>query len=329
MGEPALPNARRKPRALDTHQADDEILTRFFVASRCWCDGFDNLAIKKLARPAQSGRAMRAVSLIAAVFFAACAHLAAAQSEYENLFNGGGQACPRYQCPSQGLVPVGRTNQYFSSGCGGMSNSFSMMRGQGRSTYKALEPCCNVRSACFSVCGSSSQACNKAFKACATKACTGLDGEEETECKTSKNLLQISLSFGGCDDFNAKQKEACKCVQEDRVERRHRSELEAFYKKHNPDKVSSAAKLAKAIQSPAKWAKLMTKLLAKYPTAVTIRKSQSQILFEDLQRRANSGEFEEVGVSDENTDGGNTDADADDAEETVDLDDVNEPRSEL
>ena len=45
------------------------------------------------------------------------------------------------------------------------------------------------------------------------------------------------LSFsGGCEKYNAAQYMACKCVDEDKGERRRTKVLESFYKKHNPTK---------------------------------------------------------------------------------------------
>jgi hypothetical protein len=67
----------------------------------------------------------------------------------------------------------------------------------------------------------------------------GEEGEHAKGCQQSKSIHTLTMQIGGgCKQFDDHQSKACKCVPKAKAQRRRGSELTAFYKAHNPAKLS-------------------------------------------------------------------------------------------
>ena len=118
------------------------------------------------------------------------------------------------------------------SGCHGFG--MSMFQGGGKGD-DALLPCCNLRHACYSICGSSKARCEKDFKKCNEGICAAIaDAEGKKSCESTAGIHSMSASFGGCKGFDDAQAQACDCVKKgSKAEKRRKQSLTDFYKKHN------------------------------------------------------------------------------------------------
>jgi hypothetical protein len=158
--------------------------------------------------------------------------------------------------------------------------------------------CCNQRHACYQLCGASKKSCEKAFKTCCDDTCAAVEeAESKKSCESSASIHSMSAQFGGCQQFDDAQSKACDCVKEKKAPKRREQSLTDFYKKHNREKLEEVEKLHEKHGKKDAWkfAKLMTKLVAKYPKAIKHEKSKEQAMYDDIL----NGKFK-----DENKEGG-------------------------
>jgi hypothetical protein len=104
--------------------------------------------------------------LLSAVLLVGCAD-AQFGGAGDNMFGGPPTNCKAYSC-SKGYSPVPKRPMMLNSaGCSGMGgmNMFGGGMG-GKQDEKAIVPCCDVRHACYQICGSAKARCDKEFKKC-------------------------------------------------------------------------------------------------------------------------------------------------------------------
>lgn len=150
-------------------------------------------------------------------------------------------------------------------------------------------------------------------------------------------MNEMMLSFGGCKEFDAAQRAFCTCVTQDKVEPQRKRALKAFYKKHVTDtKADVPALFKKHGKDAAKFAKLMNKLVKKYPASVKVVKSKQQQMMDDILNNPKySEDVKQAGDADEaaadDTSGPATPADNDDGdiEVVADDDDETPPHDEM
>jgi hypothetical protein len=202
-----------------------------------------------------------------------------------NMFGKGGPACKAYTC-SKGFVPVPkRPLRLKSPGCHGFGMSmFSANQGKD-GKEDALLGCCNLRHACYGICGASKARCEKDFKKCTEDTCKAITNEEDKKsCDSSASIHVMSASFGGCTQFDAAQRNSCDCVKKGKAEKRRHQSLNDFYKKHNKDKLGDVDKLWEKHGKKDAWkfAKFMNKLVAKYPKAIKHETTKEQQMYDDI-----------------------------------------------
>ena len=103
--------------------------------------------------------------------------------------------------------------------------------------------------------------------------------------------LKIMMSgLGGCSKFEDAQRAACRCVGDSRLKTSRLGVLASFYKKHNPEKPSKELKaLTRKAGSVEKFAKLLIKLVRKYPKSVKKIRDPQQAMFEDMMSKYGGG----------------------------------------
>lgn len=82
--------------------------------------------------------------------------------------------------------------------------------------------------------------------------------------------------MGGCQQYNAAQEKACKCVKEESAVEKRRTVLQKFYEEKNPEKAGKVDELIAKYDSPQKFARLVQKLVAKYPKIVRHKRDPQQ-----------------------------------------------------
>jgi len=219
-----------------------------------------------------------------------------ARAQFGDGFGGGGgfgkaTPCPAYSC-SSGAVALPKVGFRVSSpGCGGMGmNIMSMDSHTRKPGDDQLKSCCDIRHACFAVCGSSRVNCEAAFGKCTKKACAFLPegGEAKKGCDQAANMHTLTANLGGCKPFEEAQAANCQCVVEKKAERHRARVISAFYKKHNKEKNSDkkSKELAKKHSSTSKFSKLMMKMIKKYPKSIKKVQDPQQKMYEDMMQRA-------------------------------------------
>ena len=86
----------------------------------------------------------------------------------------------------------------------------------------------------------------------------------------TSRVVQLTANMGGCKPFEDAQAASCECVAEKKAERHRARVIGGFYKRHNKEKNSDKKnkELAKKHASTSKFAKLMLKLVKKYPKSI-------------------------------------------------------------
>jgi len=190
----------------------------------------------------------------------------------------GDNLCPSFRC-STGHVAVPKSRaKYTSFGCEAMGGGMMVMAQPGGP--EAFSPCCDLWHACYQTCGSPKKLCDESFKTCSANAC----GADE-ECKKSANLKGMMLGFAGCEKYDQAQRSSCECTSKDTAEGKRLDALNYFYKSHAPDGQGKASTLVKKVDTTAKMAALMRKLLAKYPKAIKIQKDPQQNMQQEMMDR--------------------------------------------
>jgi len=227
-------------------------------------------------------------------------------------FGGPGAApCPPYRCPS-GKVPVpnGRL-QFKSSGCNmGAGGSMMMMPGA-KKQKGATEVCCDLKNACYQTCGSTKDFCEQQQKKCTHKICDAMgSASEKEECEKDSSLQTMLASFGGCNEFDRSQYEACECVSKKNVSEKRKKVIQRFYEKYVSSGIGNVNvdTLVKKADSSKKMATLLTKLIAKYPNCIKAIQDPAQKRMEDMMKGVNA--YEDVADSTE------------DEEEAVDIEEL-------
>jgi len=209
--------------------------------------------------------------------------------------------CKPFKCP-KGTKPAGNgDHQIWSYGCKDSGiNVFSManfnandplggMKNQG----KNVDKCCVERDICKQTCGTTSQECHNNFHACSKKICKGdqncnlaammsdinYDPEEEKD-KPKEPPEEFNYEKDrqkrDCRAFEKGQNASCVCVPDDDWQLTTDSNLKAFYRKHNPEKLDEAGEIKDIDDVWKKWKgkepQMFQALAAKYKAkAVTIK----------------------------------------------------------
>jgi len=250
------------------------------------------------------------------MFSAAWVLLASAQNfNFDGMGGGNSPSCKSYSC-SKGFVPVPKRPMKLSSpGCHGFG--MSMFSAADKGKHDPLVGCCDLRHACYGICGSSKKRCEDDFKKCSDAACAAVvDAEEKKSCEQTSSIHAMSASFGGCKSFDDAQKSQCDCVAKDRAAKRRKQSLTDFYKKHNKDKLEDVEKLWQKHGKKDAWkfAKLLGKLVATYPKAVKSIKTKEQQMYDEILK----GNYKNEGGGGDKKESSNSEGGAPKAEQKMD-----------
>ena len=215
--------------------------------------------------------------------------LAAGQS-----FNAPSPNCKSFSCKGgkKYLAVPKSKSKYKSSGCN--SNGISMFdvnQMQGRKD--PVTECCDLRTACFSICGISFKFCEKEFEKCSATVChRELDPSKKEACTRSANLYKMTMKLGGCKNFNDLQESNCDCVLgESRLKKKRFKVLSTFYKEHKKEFANDKEKLKKLLKKHGvnnnKFAKLIYKMVRKYyPKSIKVVMDQQQKMYEEILKQS-------------------------------------------
>lgn len=199
---------------------------------------------------------------------------------------GGDQACVPFACASP-YVPVNRWPLAIESpGCEQPGGTQSMFQAGQEDQMRHIEHCCDRKSACYQLCGSSKAACDAELQKCMERGCEelpalGIDdkeamdeeelAEEKETCMRMKGLIKLmsDMGGGGCAEFEFHQQSHCECVEKDKLEGAMEKVLRAFYKKFHPASVKKVeGLLEKAAGRRTVFNKILYTLVKKYPAAI-------------------------------------------------------------
>mmetsp|Transcript_21141 Transcript_21141/g.55005 ORF Transcript_21141/g.55005 Transcript_21141/m.55005 type:complete len:285 (-) Transcript_21141:1019-1873(-) len=198
-------------------------------------------------------------------------------------FNFGDAECKSFNCRGDGLAPVPtRPLRLVARGCSSMGGMTMMGGGNDEMT-----PCCNLRQACFQTCGASKAKCEQLFEKCTNALCAQNhpgDSSKEESCKKTGNLYVTMSKIGGCRVWDAAQAAACECVDEaDAMPRRTKTLTEVYKKvKEKGKKIDSL--IEKHGTSSQKFAKLLLRLVRKYPKLIKVKRSPEDEMMERIRR---------------------------------------------
>ena len=148
-------------------------------------------------------------------------------------------------------------------------------RGNGKCPEGAsphLAKCCAERDACATICGITEEACTKAFDECYIRECEEVDDfDEHEQCLKDGKIGSDWPWRGGCSWHSEEQKKACMCQGRKEAEERRRQTLAHIYKRYNGD-VSKVDELLIKADTPSKFAQLVLRLAAKFPTLLSDRR---------------------------------------------------------
>lgn len=98
-----------------------------------------------------------------------------------------------------------------SNGCGPEGLKFDAGFG--------LEACCDAHDKCYGTCGAKYETCEKEFSACMAGVCGGLKKKADKEaCEGTKRMMEMGTGLLGCGSFEASQRDACVCPNEEAVD---------------------------------------------------------------------------------------------------------------
>ena len=148
-------------------------------------------------------------------------------------------------------------------------------RGNGKCPEGAsphLAKCCAERDACATICGITEEACTKAFDECYIRECEEVDDfDEHEQCLKDGKIGSDWPWRGGCSWHSEEQKKACMCQGRKEAEERRRQTLAHIYKRYGGD-VSKVDELLIKADTPSKFAQLVLRLAAKFPTLLSDRR---------------------------------------------------------
>jgi len=206
--------------------------------------------------------------------------------DYQDMMN---QNCPNFMC-SSGFTPVPKSRIKFeSTGCSSMGGGSMMLNGGDAIADKPYESCCHQWHACYQICGVSKKACDATFDSCSKVAC----GADE-KCTKDLELNNMMMKFSGCKRFDEAQLRNCECTPNDKAPDKRETAIRKFYKKTAPESADKAASLALKANTPGKLAGLFTKLLLKYPEAITIKEDPMKAMFDKIKLEDTTGESKEA-----------------------------------
>jgi len=247
-----------------------------------------------------------------------------------NLGGMGAKNCPSIKC-SKGYEAVQKRPMLVKSmGCSGFGGGMMMMQNKA-DTDVAVTKCCDQKHACYQTCGAKKKVCDEVFEKCQKRVCGRKMGTAKENCEKDAQIQTMMAQFSGCKTWDEKQRASCDCVKAKRAPKRREQTLADFYKKHNKEKIGSAAGLAKKLNTGTKFAKVLTKLFSKYPKSIKKIRDPAMGNFEEMMNniRAEDAAKEAGGGSDEEEGGFAKGRGSDDEEEDIDLDSFPEPRDEL
>ncbi|KAL9187758.1 hypothetical protein ACHAXT_006136 [Thalassiosira profunda] len=208
------------------------------------------------------------------------------------------QVCETYSCPSP-LVPLQKWPlSLTSTGCQMGGGGMGMMSAGGDDGYKNIDHCCHQKNACYQLCGSNKQACDKEMEKCMAKGCEELPDSkgksdmsadeiktEQDECNKMKGIVDLLGKLGGCREYDAFQRQNCDCIAKDKVKEKMERVLRNFYKKFSPEGIDKVPALVeKTSGKRAMFNKILNSLVAKYPAAV----KKKTVSLEDMMKSQSS-----------------------------------------
>lgn len=185
-------------------------------------------------------------------------------------FGVNNRRCKLYSC-DKGYEPVPKKKMRFTSpGCDAMgAGGINLFGPEEDEDGKPYETCCHQWHACYQICGTSKQSCDENYNKCVEIKCKDAD----EYCVEQANQSMMMSNLGGCKSFELAQSQACDCITKygDRHKKAREEGLRKFYKLYAPP---SAAKkvpeLMKKAETSVKLAKLLQKLVAKYPDSIEL-----------------------------------------------------------
>jgi len=184
--------------------------------------------------------------------------------------------CKKFQCP-KGQRPAGRSGrQIWSYGCKDSGINFLSTASfdlnnplGGMNKGKSVDKCCIERDICKQTCGTTSKECHDLYWTCSKKICKGdqncemsammggfqgdavedepkKDPPEEWNYERDKQKRE-------CGGFEKWQKESCVCVAEGEWQAATDTNLKAFYKVYNPEKLDSKGEIKDPAEVWKKW----------------------------------------------------------------------------
>jgi len=183
--------------------------------------------------------------------------------------------CKPFKCPA-GMKAAGNfDNKLWSYGCKDSGVNFLSMGDLnnplgGMNKGKNVDKCCVERDICKQTCGMTSVECHNNFQACSKKTCKGdqncnlaammsdtrSDPEDLEEPKKDPKEpfdYEKDRQKRDCRGYENAQKAACACVPNEDWQLTTDSNLKAFYRKYNPEKLDDSGEIKDIEQVWKKW----------------------------------------------------------------------------
>ena len=172
------------------------------------------------------------------------------------------QPCVPHRCADgYELLPVWPID-YTSGGCNAMSGLVNVKYSPNAKDNDPMNGCCNMRTACYQVCGMPKRYCDETFDKCGQTACDGHPHPEGCQKTTSLHLMLGKM--GNCDLFRKAQHENCRCVPFPDATKERTKFLRKFYTTHNPDSVHKVQGIVAKTETSTKFAAVLFKLVQKF-----------------------------------------------------------------
>ncbi|KDO24516.1 hypothetical protein SPRG_10331 [Saprolegnia parasitica CBS 223.65] len=184
-------------------------------------------------------------------------------------------------CAKKGKVLAPKRDyKIWANGCGTESMGFQVMNDDGVD----FSSCCNWHDACYGVCGISKAMCERKFEKCMKDLCANESGvDAQKSCDSMAEIYAMGPKLMGCPAFTKAQKEACTCVDKEKLAAKNRARLEYFVTTHANGLESVDTLLEKyAGKAPV----MFYRLLGKYPSALVIKeatKTKESSMFERMK----------------------------------------------
>ncbi|OQS06660.1 phospholipase A2 [Thraustotheca clavata] len=230
--------------------------------------------------------------VLTSVFFLALAGVSEGMFDSNQVCDARGDICPSKKGVKKFLAPK-RDYKIWANGCGTDSMGIQVMTGDGVD----FTSCCNWHDACYGICGVSKNMCEKRFEKCMKDMCAGEVGvDAQKSCESMADIYVMGPKLMGCPAFTKAQREACTCVDKEKLPRKNLERLEYFLKKYGDGDASPEKLLEKyAGKEPL----MFYRLLSKYPDALVIKekpKSDQEKIFERMKGEFKKEKHEEEDV---------------------------------